>query len=161
MSGRPHPESQRPLHGPLQSFNLDAEIAQLHQEEAWQQGQRNAITLRKDQGLNVVLLVMRSGDRLEEHSAPGPISLSVRDGRVRAANAVRYSRPTTCTGRGNTQLSASRPAGTARRRRRDPWRGRRSWYARGRRRWARRRPRTRGRPTRRRGRRAGEPWSPG
>jgi quercetin dioxygenase-like cupin family protein len=33
--------------------------------------------------LNVVLLVMRSGDRLEEHSAPGPISLSVREGRVR------------------------------------------------------------------------------
>ena len=83
MSGRPHPESQRPLHGPLQSFNLDAEIARLHQEEAWQQGQRNAITLRKGQGLNVVLLVMRSGDRLEEHSAPGPISLSVREGRVR------------------------------------------------------------------------------
>ena len=71
------------MHGPLQSFNLDAEIARLHQEEAWQQGQRNAITLRKGQGLNVVLLVMRSGDRLEEHSAPGSISLSVREGRVR------------------------------------------------------------------------------
>ena len=83
MSGRPHPESERPLHGPLQSFNLDEELARLRQEEAWQQGQRNAITLRKGQGLNVVLLVMRSGDRLEEHSAPGPISLSVREGRVR------------------------------------------------------------------------------
>ena len=71
------------MHGPLQSFNLDAEIARLHQEEAWQQDQRNAITLRKGQGLNVVLLVMRSGDRLKEHSAPGPISLSVREGRVR------------------------------------------------------------------------------
>ena len=83
MSGRPHPESERPLHGPLQSFNLDEELARLRQEEAWQQGQRNAITLRKGQGLNVVLLVMRSGDRLEEHSAPGPVSLSVREGRVR------------------------------------------------------------------------------
>jgi quercetin dioxygenase-like cupin family protein len=83
VSGRPHPESERPLHGPLQSFNLDEELARLRQEEAWQQGQRNAITLRKGQGLNVVLLVMRSGDRLEEHSAPGPISLSVREGRVR------------------------------------------------------------------------------
>jgi quercetin dioxygenase-like cupin family protein len=30
-----------------------------------------------------VLFVMRSGERLEEHSAPGPISLSVREGRVR------------------------------------------------------------------------------
>jgi len=83
VSGRPHPESERPLHGPLQSFNLDEELARLRQEEAWQQGQRNAITLRKGQGLNVVLLVMRGGDRLEEHSAPGPISLSVREGRVR------------------------------------------------------------------------------
>ncbi len=33
----------------------------------------------------MVLLVMRAGDRLEEHSAPGPISLSVREGRVRFA----------------------------------------------------------------------------
>jgi quercetin dioxygenase-like cupin family protein len=31
----------------------------------------------------VVLLVMKAGDRLDEHSAPGPISLSVREGRVR------------------------------------------------------------------------------
>jgi hypothetical protein len=43
VSSRPHPESERPLHGPLQSFNLDKELARLRQEEAWQQGQRNAI----------------------------------------------------------------------------------------------------------------------
>jgi hypothetical protein len=50
VAGRPHPDSERPLHGPLQSFNLDEELARLRQEEAWQQGQRNAITLRKGQG---------------------------------------------------------------------------------------------------------------
>ncbi len=33
----------------------------------------------------MVLLVMRARDRLEEHSAPGPITLSVREGRVRFA----------------------------------------------------------------------------
>ncbi len=54
MSTRPPPESERPLHGPLQSFNLDQEIARLRQEHEWQQGRRNAITLRKGQGLNVV-----------------------------------------------------------------------------------------------------------
>ena len=42
-------------------------------EEEWQGGRRNAITLRKGGGLNVVLLVMKAGDRLEEHAAPGPI----------------------------------------------------------------------------------------
>ena len=33
----------------------------------------------------MVLLVMRAGDRLEEHAAPGPISLVVREARVRFA----------------------------------------------------------------------------
>ena len=32
-----------------------------------------------------MLPVMRAGDRLEEHSTPGPISSSVREGRVRFA----------------------------------------------------------------------------
>jgi quercetin dioxygenase-like cupin family protein len=33
--------------------------------------------------MNVVLLLMKAGDRLEEHAAPGPLSLSVREGRIR------------------------------------------------------------------------------
>jgi hypothetical protein len=79
--GRPHPGTERPLHGPLQSFNLDSEVARLRREEEWQQSrreyqeQRNAITLRKGGGLNLVLFVMKAGDRLDEHFAPGPITL--------------------------------------------------------------------------------------
>ena len=53
------------------------------EEGAWQRGQRNSITLRKGGGMNVVLLVMKAGDRLEEHAAPGPFSLSVWEGRIR------------------------------------------------------------------------------
>jgi quercetin dioxygenase-like cupin family protein len=83
MSSRPHPGSERPLHGPLQRFDLGAEIDRLREEGAWQRGQRNSITLRKGEGMNVVLLVMKTGDRLEEHAAPGPFSLSVREGRIR------------------------------------------------------------------------------
>jgi hypothetical protein len=59
MSGRPHLESERPMHGPLQSFDLEAEISRLCAEKEWQRGRRNAITLRKGGGLNVVLLVMK------------------------------------------------------------------------------------------------------
>ena len=87
MSTRPHPESARPLHGPLQSFDLQEEVARLRAEKAWREGKRNAITLRKGGGMNVVLLVMRAGDRLEEHSAPGPITLSVHEGRIRFSAA--------------------------------------------------------------------------
>jgi quercetin dioxygenase-like cupin family protein len=83
MSSRPHPGSERPLHGPLQKFDLGAEAERLLEEGAWQRGQRNSITLRKGEGMSVVLLVMKAGDRLEEHAAPGPFSLSVREGRIR------------------------------------------------------------------------------
>lgn len=75
--------ARRRMHSPLQSFDLDAEVARLREEKEWREGRRNAITLRKGEGLNVVLMVMRAGDRLDEHSAPGPISLSVREGHVR------------------------------------------------------------------------------
>jgi quercetin dioxygenase-like cupin family protein len=73
------------MHGPLQIFDLGREIERLRGEREWQEGQRNAITftLRKGGGMNVVLMAMKGGDRLEEHSAPGPITLSVREGRVR------------------------------------------------------------------------------
>jgi quercetin dioxygenase-like cupin family protein len=87
MTTRPHPESERPLHGPLQSFDLAAEVTRLREEKAWQEGGRNAITLRKGGGLNVVVLVMKEGDRLDEHTAPGPITLSVHEGRIRFSAA--------------------------------------------------------------------------
>jgi len=83
VSSRPHHESERPLRGPLQSFDLGAEVASLRGEGAFREGRRNSITLRKGEGMSVVLLVMGAGDRLEEHAAPGPISLAVWEGRVR------------------------------------------------------------------------------
>ena len=82
MSSRLHPESGRPLRGPLQSFDLGAEVARLR-EETFRGGRRNSITMRKGEGMSVVLLVMGAGDRLEEHAAPGPISVAVWEGRVR------------------------------------------------------------------------------
>ena len=83
MTSRPHPESERPMHGSLQSFDLDGEVERLRREEERQEGRRNAMTLRKGEGLNVVLLVMRSGDKLDEHGAPGPISVVVHEGSIR------------------------------------------------------------------------------
>ncbi len=71
------------MSGPVQGFDLDEELAGLRGEREWQENRRNAISLRKAGGLSVVLLVMKAGDRLEEHSAPGPISLMVREGRIR------------------------------------------------------------------------------
>jgi quercetin dioxygenase-like cupin family protein len=83
MSSRPHPESERPMRGPLQSFDLGEEAARLREEGAFRGGRRNSITLRKGEGMSVVLLVMGVGDRLEEHAAPGPVSVAVWEGRIR------------------------------------------------------------------------------
>ncbi len=97
MTNRPRPETERQLHGPLQAFDLEDEVARLVEEKEWREGRRNAITLRKGGGLNVVVLVMRAGDRVEEHSAPGPISLDVRKGRIlftAAENSVEAGRGT-------------------------------------------------------------------
>jgi quercetin dioxygenase-like cupin family protein len=77
------PEEERVLRAALQGFDLGEEVERLRGEKAWLEGKRNAITLRKGGGMNVVLLVMRAGDRLEEHAAPGPISVSIHEGRIR------------------------------------------------------------------------------
>lgn len=83
-SARPsRPGSERSLQGSLQRFDLEAEAGHLREEGAWREGKRNSITLRKGEGMSVVLLVMKAGDRLEEHAAPGPFSLSVREGSIR------------------------------------------------------------------------------
>jgi quercetin dioxygenase-like cupin family protein len=83
MAFRPRPGSGRSLREQFRGFNLDQELARLREEKEWQEGRRNAITLRKGGGLSVMLLAMRAGDRLEEHSAPGPFSLIIREGRIR------------------------------------------------------------------------------
>jgi hypothetical protein len=49
VSSRTHLGSECPLHDPLQRFDLGAEVGRLVDEGAWQRGQRNSITLRKDE----------------------------------------------------------------------------------------------------------------
>ena len=83
MVNTPYQGSEPSLHSALRRFDLKAEVERLRGEKEWQEGRRNAITLHKSEGLSMVLLVMRAGDGLEEHPAPGPIALSVREGRIR------------------------------------------------------------------------------
>jgi hypothetical protein len=39
------------MHGPLQSFDLEAEVARLRGEREWREGRGNAITLRKGEAI--------------------------------------------------------------------------------------------------------------
>jgi quercetin dioxygenase-like cupin family protein len=71
-----------PLQSPILSFDLNEEIKGLREEDAWQAG-RNSKTMVKHPDFRVVLTVLKSGTRLQEHKAAGRISVQAVAGRIR------------------------------------------------------------------------------
>ncbi|HLG72240.1 MAG TPA: cupin domain-containing protein [Chloroflexota bacterium] len=81
------PEAHRPWPGPrlataTSELDLHGEIEQLRSEPAWQEFGRNAKTLVKNPDLRIVLMTFHAGAKLEQHKAPGAISIQVLAGRV-------------------------------------------------------------------------------
>lgn len=81
MSMRPHPGSERPLDAPALFFRLADEIARLKAEPGWAGG-KQTITLAKQGTQRVVLVGMHAAAVLEEHVAPGAISVQLLEGSV-------------------------------------------------------------------------------
>ena len=71
------------LTAPLMDFNLEKEIAQLHDEEAWQRTGRNSKTLVKQPDFRIVLIALQKDGHLEEHSADARISIYTLAGHVK------------------------------------------------------------------------------
>lgn len=69
--------------GEHQSFDLDAEAARLRAGGIYSERGRSSVTLRGGWGMSVALLVLKGEEALQEHAAPGPISVLVREGRIR------------------------------------------------------------------------------
>jgi len=85
-AGQTHGNPERPMHQvarALLTFDLVAEVDRLHTEESWRQGMRNAKTLVKEPDLRIVVIALRQGERMEEHRAPGRISIQTLTGRLR------------------------------------------------------------------------------
>ncbi len=91
-TGRPRPLGQttggpqRPaqqLVGPVLTFDLAAEAKQLRAEGAWLHGSHNAKTLVKEPDFRVVLIAVKRGGRLQQHQAPGRISVQTLSGHLR------------------------------------------------------------------------------
>jgi len=74
--------SPGPLESPILSFDLNAEIARLRNENAWQGG-RNSKTLVKHPDFRVVLTGLKSNARIHEHKAAGRISVQAIAGHIR------------------------------------------------------------------------------
>ena len=71
------------LTAPLMAFNLSKELSQLHEEEAWLRTGRNSKTLVKQPDFRIVVIALKKGLHLEEHSADARISIYSLSGHVK------------------------------------------------------------------------------
>lgn len=76
------------LTAPLLTLDLKREIEQLRSEGRWLSG-HTAKTLAKYPDFRAVLIVMKTGGRLEKHRTEGRISVQTLEGRIRFTTAER------------------------------------------------------------------------
>ncbi|WP_266205870.1 cupin domain-containing protein [Pontibacter kalidii] len=79
------PEGDRPLDAPLVDMDLTSFRRQIKEEQAWQNSDRNAITIFKTNGMRLVLVGLHQGAEMKTHTAPGIITVQVLEGRIRFA----------------------------------------------------------------------------
>ena len=66
----------------LLTFDIPTLLAQLRHEDQWRAGKRNAMTLLKEHGLRMVLIVMRASTAIPSHQAESSLSVQVVEGRL-------------------------------------------------------------------------------
>lgn len=74
--------SDRPVEVPLLHLQLSEQLERLRQEATWRTRGRNAITLTKEPGLRLVLMLLGKGTKISEHQAAGPLTFHVLTGSV-------------------------------------------------------------------------------
>ena len=64
------------------SVDVKAEIARLKSEPAWASGDRHGTSLVKGDGINVALMLVKKGAKLQEHHNKAPITVHLLEGRI-------------------------------------------------------------------------------
>ena len=77
------PAGARLLDAPLVEMDLSSLSAQIKEESAWKNTDRNAITIYKTSGMRIVLVALHKGAEMKTHTAPGTISVQVLQGKIR------------------------------------------------------------------------------
>ncbi|GAA4018928.1 hypothetical protein GCM10022631_35120 [Deinococcus rubellus] len=72
----------RPQPIALNRYDLTGQIARLRDDVPLSKYGRDSLTLVRDPGFTLLLMVLKAGTGLPEHTAPGPISVLVLDGRA-------------------------------------------------------------------------------
>lgn len=73
----------RPLTGPMLSFDLERQISELQQDEAYRRSGRVGRTLAKSGRLRVVLTALAAGNVIGTHQADSPMTVHVLRGSIR------------------------------------------------------------------------------
>ena len=85
MSDTPHEPHRRPhspsMADPFMEFDLSAEVHRLQGETRWSTGQ-NARTLVKYDDLRVVLMALKTRERVPAHKTDGRVSIQVLSGHI-------------------------------------------------------------------------------
>ena len=76
------PEGERVLDAPLVNIDIGRFITQIKKEAAWDNSDRNAITVYKTDGLRMVLVALHEGAVMAKHTAAGIISVQVLEGEI-------------------------------------------------------------------------------
>jgi quercetin dioxygenase-like cupin family protein len=74
--------ASRDLAAPLHTIDLAAELDHLRAMEGWRRSGRSSRTLVKGSDLRLVLIALKTGVRLEDHHAPGRITIHPLAGRL-------------------------------------------------------------------------------
>ena len=64
------------------TVDIRAEITRLKSEPAWANGDRHGLSLVKGDGINVALIMLKKGAKLQEHHTKAPITVHLLEGRI-------------------------------------------------------------------------------
>jgi len=76
-------QALRPSAGGMMTVKFADEIARLKSTDEWKSADRHAVSLVKDNALNVLLMVLKKGAHLHEHRTKGPITVQLVSGSIR------------------------------------------------------------------------------
>lgn len=76
------PEGDRQVDAQILAIDLPRFIKQIKEETAWEESDRNAITVFKTNGLRIVLIALHKGAEMVKHTAEGIISVQVLEGKM-------------------------------------------------------------------------------
>jgi quercetin dioxygenase-like cupin family protein len=78
-----HPHHENLLaQGGLIALDIRAEIERLKSEPAWAGNDRHGSSLVKGDGINVALMMLKKGAKLQQHHTRAPITVNVIEGRI-------------------------------------------------------------------------------